>query len=479
VPTTPVTATAPLVVPSISSSMDPGSTSASTLPTVTARNTIGNPRVRMGHLLRRAGFGASRRELDVFLEIGEEKTVSFLLEYGRIDDTDLDKRLTELNLDPVERHKDLQQTSLIRMVYTKRPLQEKMVLFWHGLLTSAWRKVGRGPYMLDQDELFRQHAMSPYDGLLKAVSMDPAMLIWLDSRVNKKDKPNENFARELMELFSMGVGTFTEDDVKASARAFTGWSLRKKAFFFEEHQHDFGMKTFLGNTGNYDGNDIIDIIMKQPLTSRFISTKLFEFFAFENPEPQTISRLSKIFNDAGYSIQAVVKEILTSEEFYSDRAYRTKIKSPAELVAGTIRSLDIETNAKNVANNYLTSMGQELFNPFDVSGWPDGKEWINSSTLLNRLNFGHAITRAVKLFDYDLIVPLQERDINTSEQIVDYFVDLLLDGVVSEQEKSILVGYLDRLVNSGSEQIYDLRKNKWKLRSLIYLIMASPDYQLA
>ena len=176
---------------------------------------MSDPRVRMGHLLRRAGFGATREKTDEFLDMGEEATVSFLLEYDQVDDTDLEERISALNLDRSDHSSkmpstlklvDLQHMAITRMIYTKRPLQEKMVLFWHGLLTSGFKKVGRGPYILDQDDLFRQHALSPYDSLLKAVAKDPAMLIWLDSRVNKKQKPNENFARELMELFSMGVG---------------------------------------------------------------------------------------------------------------------------------------------------------------------------------------------------------------------------------------------------------------------------------
>ena len=440
-------------------------------------SSITDQRVRMGHLLRRAGFGASRQEIDRFLDMGEEKTVSFLLEYDQVDDSDVDMRLAALNLDPLDHSlKDLQRMALIRMIYTQRPLQEKMVLFWHGLLTSGYKKVGRGPYMLNQDELFRRHALSPYDGLLKAVAKDPAMMIWLDSRVNKKNKPNENFARELMELFSMGVGTFTEFDVKEAARSFTGWSLRKKEFFFEENQHDFGQKTFLGITGNHDGTDIVDIVMGQPITSQFISGKLFEFFAYENPEQEVLAELASTFNATGYSIKAVVEKILPSDEFYSKKAYRAKIKSPAELVAGTVRTLGIETHANNFGSNYVTPMGQELFNPFDVSGWPEGGEWINSSTLLNRLNFVNAVSKGNKrAFDYDLVTSLKSNNIKSTEEAVDYLLDLCLDSVVPDQERAVFVGYLNGLVG-GDNSVNAL--NKSRLGSLMYLVMSSPDYQL-
>ena len=384
------------------------------------KKVIDDPRVRMGHLLRRAGFGASKEEIDKHLSMGEAETISYLLDYDKSDDSEVESRIESLNLDLSDKLADLQRMAMLRMIYTNRPLQEKMVLFWHGLLTSGWKKVGKGPYMLQQDELFRSHAFGNYDDLLKAVARDSAMLIWLDSRVNKKNKPNENFARELMELFSMGVGTFTEEDVKESSRAFTGWSLKKKVFHFQENQHDFGVKTFLGNIGNYDGDDVVDIIMEQPVTSRFISRKLFEFFAYDNPEEEVIARLAKTFNDSGYSITALLKDILTSEEFYTQQAYRSKIKSPAELIAGTIRALGIESTVTYQVRKYMGPMGQELFNPFDVSGWPENEEWINSSTLLNRLNFVNAVAEGNRRhFDYDLVNMIDLKTVNETKDVIE------------------------------------------------------------
>ncbi len=441
------------------------------------KKVIDDPRVRMGHLLRRAGFGASKEEIDKHLSMGEAETISYLLDYDKSDDSEVESRIESLNLDLSDKLADLQRMAMLRMIYTNRPLQEKMVLFWHGLLTSGWKKVGKGPYMLQQDELFRSHAFGNYDDLLKAVARDSAMLIWLDSRVNKKNKPNENFARELMELFSMGVGTFTEEDVKESSRAFTGWSLKKKVFHFQENQHDFGVKTFLGNIGNYDGDDVVDIIMEQPVTSRFISRKLFEFFAYDNPEEEVIARLAKTFNDSGYSITALLKDILTSEEFYTQQAYRSKIKSPAELIAGTIRALGIESTVTYQVRKYMGPMGQELFNPFDVSGWPENEEWINSSTLLNRLNFVNAVAEGNRRhFDYDLVNMIDLKTVNETKDVIDHFVDILLDGEISEEEKGIYIAYLDGLLK-GEDLQTGLTKDR--LASLVYLVMSSPDYQLA
>jgi uncharacterized protein (DUF1800 family) len=401
-----------------------------------------------------------------------------LIEYDRVDDSALEKRLSGLDLD-LERLRDLQKWALLRMIYTQRPLQEKMVLFWHGVLTSAFKKVGKGPYMFSQDQLFRRQALANYDVLLKAISRDSAMLIWLDSGVNNKAAPNENFARELMELFSMGIGPYTEADVRESARAFTGWGLKKKEFIFRENQHDHGSKTFLGRTGDYTGDDIVDIIMEHPATSVFICRKLFTFFVHDEPEAATLASLAQTFNATRYSVKAVMQQILTSTEFYSARAYRAKIKSPAELVAGAVRVLGIETDGRPL--NALTDrMGQTLFNPFDVSGWPGGAAWINSSTLLQRLNFTNKIATARnRNFKFDPLQIAQTRGLRTTAAAVDYYLSLLLDGQASSQDRQLLLAYargLDDLSGDGGNRSPTIDE---KLRSLVYLIMSSPDYQLA
>ncbi len=344
-------------------------------------------RVRMGHLLRRAGFGASQSEMDRFMEMGLPATIDYLIEYQDVDNSALEQRLEGLALD-IERINALQRWWLIRMIYTQRPLQEKMVLFWHGILTSSFRKVGQGPFMFDQNQLFRELSLGAYDVLLKAISRDPAMLSWLGSQSNVKTAPNENYARELMELFTLGVGNYSEPDVRESARAYTGWGLRRREFEFRPFQHDFDSKTFLGRTGNFDGDDVTDIILEQPAAAEFISRKLFGFFAYDDPEPEVVAGLAAAFKDSGYSIKAVMRQIFNAPEFYSDRAYRAKVKSPTELVAGIVRSLGVETDGR-LLPGAVDGMGQTLFAPFDVSGWPGGAAWITSTTLLQRLNFAN------------------------------------------------------------------------------------------
>ena len=477
-PPTPTPTATPTPQPTATPSPTATPTPLSPTPEPTPRPLfLEDPRMRMGHLLRRAGFGANEEEMDRFLAMGEEATVEYLIEYEAADDSALEKRLSGLGLD-LEKLRDLQRWSLLRMIYTQRPLQEKMVLFWHGLLTSAFKKVGKGPYMLNQDQLFRRQALGEYDVLLKAISRDSAMLIWLDSRVNNKKAPNENFARELMELFSMGIGPYTEADVRESARAFTGWGLKKKDFIFRENQHDYGTKTFLGRTGEYSGDDIVDIIMEHPATAQFVCRKLFTFFVHDDPEAATLTSLARTFNDTCYSVKAVMRQILTSPDFYSSKAYRAKIKSPAEFVAGTVRVLGIETDGRPL--NALTDrMGQILFSPFDVSGWPGGAAWINSSTLLQRLNFANKIATArSRSFKFDPLQVAQDHGFNTAAAALNHFILLLLDGQAPSQDRQILLDYaqgLDGLSGSGNPSA----TVDEKLRSLVYLVMSSPDFQLA
>ncbi|MBI4283411.1 MAG: DUF1800 domain-containing protein [Chloroflexi bacterium] len=440
--------------------------------------TLDTERARIAYLLRRAGFGANEQELSQFTQMGVSATVDYLVDFENVDDSALETRLSKINLN-LDNLVDLQRWWFLRMIYTKRPLQEKMVLFWHGLLTSGYSKVGRGPYMYSQNQTLKKLCVGRFGDVLKAIARDPAMLIWLDSQVNKKASPNENFARELMELFSMGIGNYSEGDVRESARAFTGWLLVQKAFLFNPNQHDYGPKLFLGRSGNFDGDDIIDIIIEQPVTAEFISRKLFSFFAYDDPSPEVVSRLASTLRETNYSINEVMRQILTLPEFYSAKAYRAKIKSPAELVAATVRTLNIETDGTGLPG-FADRMGQSLFDPYDVEGWPGGIEWINSNTLLQRLNFANtvAIARSAN-FRFNPLEITQRLSLSSAEQVIAHFANLLLEGNISDEERSILTAFGSVLdipggFTNGTSPVVDE-----KLRSLIYLILASPDYQLA
>ncbi|MCL0101874.1 DUF1800 domain-containing protein [Dehalococcoidia bacterium] len=413
------------------------------------------------------------------MAIGIAATVDHLIEYQETDDSDLENRLASLELNLEENFGQLQQWWLLRMIYTKRPLLEKMTLFWHGLLTSSRRKVGRGPAMPDQNMLLREHALGSYDVLLKAISRDPAMLIWLDSRSNVKRAPNENYARELMELFTMGVGNYSEVDVRESSRAFTGWGLRRRSFTFNPLQHDTGTKTFLGKTGNFDGDDVTDIILEQRASWEFIARKLFVFFVHDDPEPQVISRLATTFRDSGYSIKAVMREMLMSSEFYSEKAYRAQVKSPAELVVGTLRMLKIETDGRlggRQLGNYTQLMGQTLFDPFDVSGWEGGSAWINSGAMLHRLNFANDVVaahqRTLQFSPFQILSTKFGEA--TAEKGTDYFASILLDANITQEHRDRVIDYVHASSTVRADRTLDE-----KYRSVVYLLLASPEYQLA
>jgi uncharacterized protein (DUF1800 family) len=301
------------------------------------------------------------------------------------------------------------------------------------------------------------------------------MLIWLDSRRNRKAAPNENYARELMELFSMGVGTFSEQDVREAARAFTGWFLQKEGFVFRAAEHDFGAKTFLGRTGAFNGDDVVDIILQQPVTGEYMARRLFRFFVHNEPDPAFIQALARIFQESGYSIKAMVRHILTSEEFYSPRAHRAQIKSPVDLAAGAVRSLGAETNGQ-FPSRLAAQWGQELFNPPDVSGWPGGIAWINSTTLLLRLNFAQLLTApGAARRDPDTRQAFAAGGLKEPQTAADHLITLLLDGRMAREEQDVLRAYLGAL---GVTRPWDFLSDG-ALRGLAYLVLASPDYQLA
>src|SRR5438105_4897555 len=240
-------------------------------------------------------------------------------------------------------------------------------------------------------------ALANFDDLLKAVSKDPAMMVYLDTETNRKGKPNENYARELMELFTTGIGHYTEDDVRESARSFTGWTLQggKQLRYTTASQlvprlHDAGLKTFMGKTGTFSGDDIVEMLVPLRATAVRLSTRLFSFFAYPNPDQEIVNHLADTFQKAHYNVGAVVRQIFTMDAFYSDQAYRALVKSPAELVAQTLKATGANARGYTAAAAAMAPMGQVLFYPPNVAGWPGGSSWINSSTLLNRINFANA-----------------------------------------------------------------------------------------
>ena len=277
-----------------------------------------------------------------------------------------------------------------RMLVTRRPLEEKLTLFWHGHFATGNGKVRDTRMMLRQNEMLRANAAGSFRDLLAGILTDPAMLVYLDNGENRKGHPNENFGRELLELFTMGVGNYTEQDIREASRAFTGWTNDVLEFRFDPELHDFGEKEFLGRKGNFDGDDIVDIILEQPATADFITAKLYRFFVAEEPPPAVRSELAALFREANYELEPVLKRIFLSRDFYSPAAFGTQIKSPVQLVVSTYRKMGLEELPTVPDFNGLTaSLGQSLFYPPNVAGWAGGRTWITPATLLEQIGRAH------------------------------------------------------------------------------------------
>jgi uncharacterized protein (DUF1800 family) len=377
------------------------------------------------HLLRRAGFGGNADEIDDLAARGREGAVDTLINHQQIDNRQMDDLLkASFNFsNPTDfahfNRGEMQRWWFTRMVYTRRPFEEKMTLFWHNHFATATSKVD-DIWMYIQNLMLRQQALSRFDDLLLKVAQDPAMLIWLDGVTNVRGNPNENFARELQELFTMGINdvmtgeaNYTEQDVKEIARAFTGWKFfhprispdpYEYQFILNPAEHDNGTKTIYGQPGNFDGGDIVTILSARRATARFLVWKLFNFFVYplttSSADKQAIEKFADVYMANNHSIKGLVRAIFTSDEFFSDRARYGLVKSPVELIVGAVRMLGAHYNPGTSAGqenaNILAAisifLGQELFNPPDVSGWKGGIHWINTSTLLNRFTFADLLT---------------------------------------------------------------------------------------
>jgi uncharacterized protein (DUF1800 family) len=356
------------------------------------------------HLYRRAAFGASREDLREAERLGPEATLALLLR-GNPQAEDLVETLADVGRIAAERDDSGEQLRgwwLYCMLRGGHLLREKLTLFWHNHFATSIAKVQDPALMFRQNILLRKHALGRFGPLLQAISRDPAMLVWLDSNSNVKAHPNENYARELMELFSLGVGHYTEKDIREAARAFTGWRTDGTGFVFDARLHDSGTKTVLGQTGPWDGGDVVRIVLEQPAAARFLVRKLYRFFFSEQAEPPDtlLEPLCASFRKSDYDIAALVRTILASRHFYSDYAFRRRVKSPVEYMLGAVQAVyrrygegeaDYQPLPQQVLVARLSAMGQRLFAPPNVKGWPGGPAWLNTSTVLERDNFAWAL----------------------------------------------------------------------------------------
>ena len=365
------------------------------------------------HLLNRAGFGATPQEVADYSRLSRGEAVGRLLAGAAsnssvplppgVDDYVAPSRLR--NFSDAEKKAWLRRQFEIgaelrgwwieEMLHTPSPLTERMTLFWHNHFVSSQQKVKSARLMAQQNLLLRRHALGNFGDLLHAVAKDPAMIVYLDSATNRKGQPNENFAREVMELFTLGEGRYTERDIKEAARAFTGWSIDPEtgAFKWRPFAHDRGEKTVLGRSGNFDGDAVLDILLDQPATAEFIVGKLWREFVSPQPDTREAQRIAQRFRDSDYEIKAVLRELLLSKSFWAPENRAALVKSPVDLVVGTLRRFGFETGDPLPFVFTLRQLGQDLFGPPNVKGWPGGEAWINSSTLLARKQFVERLFR--------------------------------------------------------------------------------------
>jgi len=370
------------------------------------------------HLLNRTSFAAGPADIEAFAALTREQAADRLLGWTGKPAVTPAPRWTGERFESPRRFRgmsaeerklaqreifrkalELQSWWLTEMLVTPSPLTEKMTLFWHNHFVSSQQKVRSPQLMHRQNALLRRHALGNFGELLHAAARDPAMVIYLDNASNRKGQPNENFAREVMELFTLGEGNYGERDIKEVARAFTGWSLDLDTgeFLFRRMAHDDGVKTVLGRSGAFDGAAVLDILLAQPQTAEFIVAKLWREFVSPEPDPAEVKRLARVFRESRYSIRTALRALLVSDAFYAPRNRATLIKSPVDLVVGTLRQFHFETGDVMPFVFTANRLGQALFAPPNVKGWPGGEKWINSTTLLARKGFLERLFRADEL----------------------------------------------------------------------------------
>jgi uncharacterized protein (DUF1800 family) len=377
-----------------------------------------------------------------------------------------------------------------------RPLQEKMTLFWHGHFATSVEKVREPYFMWRQNELFRRLATGNWLELLIEAGKDPAMLVWLDQAQSRKDHPNENFAREVMELFTLGEGHYTEKDITEAARALTGWSLDRPAekYVYRPGAHDDGEKTFLGRTGNLDGEDVLEQIVAQPQAALYITGKLWNFFAGEYPSAELNRALAEVFHKSNNTFKPVLRAMFLSEEFYAAPLIRNQVKSPVQWLVGSARVLECELPPPLACAAVLRTLGQDLFAPPNVKGWDGGLAWITTNNLLSRYNEAAALVQG----DLSIVAGMADtKNPQRAKQIQNRLRNYRAGGVkvekiLTEQErtdKTALVAALenrllqDKLKSKQEQSLrefLDSRKqlNEADVRDAIRLMMSTPEYQL-
>jgi uncharacterized protein (DUF1800 family) len=460
----------------------------------------------MAHLLRRAGFGASREELEAYAARPYEEVVEELVHPERMPDMDDDllaRYYPHLGAN-IDNPQGWNGRWIWRMVNSKRPLEEKMTLFWHHVFATGWTKSEHTPSMVRHIDMLRKNGLANFRTLLLDLSRDPAMLYWLDNNENHSRSINENYGREILELFSMGIGNYTEQDIKECARAFTGWTFEQaiplypyghydSRFVYNEKDHDNGEKTFLGVTGNLDGGDIVNIIAQQEATARFVSRHLYNFFVADEQQvpawsvtdpvdPDAIKALMKVFRESDADIRSVMRFLFNSDFFKAARF--TRVKAPIELVAGVIKLAGTHRDVEPGLTAFDAAtrvMGQTLMDPPTVEGWHTGKEWIDGGTLTERINFAvgqvsdlnkpgpRSIIQRIEAFGR-AVAP---------EEAVDNVLEMVGPLDVQPETRAALVDMASQDGPLKFDTDEDRERSAERIGRLLRLTVASREYQFA
>lgn len=466
------------------------------------------------HLLWRAAFGPMNENVNQLQEISQKDLHKALVKASTkkpdqfnvatnlldglvkgVQDIGMMQKLSQderkmLRKQSVDDLKNLNLTWLNQMINSEAQLREKMSLFWHGHFACRVINIFFQQQLLN---IIRENALGNFGDLLREASKSPAMLSFLNNQQNKKQHPNENFAREVMELFTIGRGNYTENDVKEGARAFTGWGFNLQGEFVDRpFVHDAGNKTFLGKTGNFDGDDIIDILLEQKQTAKFITQKIYKYFVNDTPDASKIEWLANRFYQSGYDIKKLLTDIYTSDWFYHDKNIGTHIKSPVELLAGIRRLVPMELEKPEVQLLFQRALGQILFYPPNVAGWPGGKNWIDSSALMLRMRIPQILTDAddfvVKPKDDDdtmmgmegVDAKAKAKQVNATinwEAVTKVFDKIpkenlmqQISDVVLQTKSKISPDILDKYVDKQARDVY--------IKTTLVELMSTPEYQL-
>jgi uncharacterized protein (DUF1800 family) len=369
-----------------------------------------------------------------------------------------------------------------RMLNTPHPLQERVALFWHGRWATGAGKVENGRLMQGQIQTFRQLGLGSFRELAVAMGRDPAMLIWLDGQTNRKGKPNENYAREVMELFTLGIGNYSEHDVKELARAFTGWRVSEEQASFDPKQFDAGEKEILGQKGKFDSESAVDVLLSQPAAPKHLARNLLIEFVHPEPLDEHVDHYAKRLLDHQWNVKEVLREMLASRLFFSDWAYRARIKSPVELTTGAALAMGGKANT-DFLREQAARLGQSLLYPPNVKGWPGDQTWINSNTVLLRFNFAMAIaTQRQREFvrKSELDSWLTRHNIKTANDVIDHFALVLLDGHLPDDAREQFLDYMNR-DQKGETKTFKLNNEtiNSKVRGVLHMMMTMPEFQLA